>query len=98
MHELDICGTGNLRGSGKGGFIAEIGFDMYHEILDESIKELKQTEFKDLFKEQLQEKQNFVTDCTLDTDLEILNPEEYVKNITERLSLYHQQDGTDTDQ
>lgn len=97
MRDLDIRGAGNLLGSEQSGFIAEIGFDMYHKILDESIRELKQTEFKELFKEQLQEKQDFVTDCTLDTDLEILIPDEYVENITERLSLYQQLDGLDND-
>jgi transcription-repair coupling factor (superfamily II helicase) len=98
MRDLDIRGAGNLLGSEQSGFIAEIGFDMYHKILDESIRELKQTEFKDLFKQQLEEKQEFISDCTLDTDQEILIPDEYVESITERLSLYQQLDNLDTDQ
>lgn len=95
MRDLDIRGAGNLLGSEQSGFIAEIGFDMYHKILDESIRELKQTEFKELFKEQLEEQQEFVTECTLETDQEILIPDEYVTSITERLSLYQQLDDLD---
>ena len=97
MRDLDIRGAGNLLGSEQSGFIAEIGFDMYHKILDESIRELKQTEFKELFREQLEEKQDFVTDCTLETDQEILIPDEYVQSITERLSLYQQLDNLEGD-
>lgn len=98
MRDLDIRGAGNLLGSEQSGFIAEIGFDMYHKILDEAIRELKQTEFRSLFKEQLEEKQEFVAECTLDTDLEILIPDEYVENITERLALYQQLDNLETDE
>lgn len=97
MRDLDIRGAGNLLGSEQSGFIAEIGFDMYHKILDESIRELKQTEFKELFREQLEEKQDYVTDCTLETDQEILIPDEYVSSITERLSLYQQLDSLEGD-
>lgn len=98
MRDLDIRGAGNLLGAEQSGFIAEIGFDMYHKILNEAIRELKRTEFKDLFKEQLQENQDYISDCTLDTDLEILIPDEYISNITERLSLYQQLDDLETDQ
>jgi transcription-repair coupling factor (superfamily II helicase) len=97
MRDLDIRGAGNLLGAEQSGFIAEIGFDMYHKILDESIRELKQTEFRELFREQLEEKQDFVSDCTLDTDQEILIPDQYVTNITERLSLYQQLDNLEDD-
>lgn len=98
MRDLDIRGAGNLLGAEQSGFIAEIGFDMYHKILNEAIRELKRTEFKDLFKEQLRENHDYISDCTLDTDLEILIPDEYVSNITERLSLYQQLDDLETDQ
>ena len=98
MRDLDIRGAGNLLGSEQSGFIAEIGFDMYHKILDESIRELKQTEFKELFREQLEEKQEYITDCTLETDQEILIPDEYVSSITERLSLYQQLDNLEGDE
>jgi len=92
MRDLDIRGAGNLLGGQQSGFIAEIGFDMYQKILDEAIRELKQTEFRDLFKEQLEEKKDFVSDCTIDTDLEILIPDSYVESIQERLNLYQELD------
>ncbi len=92
MRDLDIRGAGNLLGGEQSGFIAEIGFEMYQKILDEAIGELKRTEFKDVFKEELDRKRDYVTDCTVDTDLEILIPDEYVENIGERLSLYQQLD------
>src|SRR4029079_19053803 len=70
------------------GFMAEIGFEMYQKILDEAIRELKRTQFKELFKGEISKQDDFVQDCTIDTDLEILIPDDYVENITERLSLY----------
>lgn len=89
MRDLDIRGAGNLLGSEQSGFIAEVGFEMYQKILDEAIQELKENEFKDLFKEELEEKQyHFVADCQIDTDLELLIPDSYVSNIGERLLLY----------
>ncbi len=92
MRDLDIRGAGNLLGGEQSGFIAEIGFDMYQKILDEAIRELKQTDFRDLFKEQLEEKKDFISDCTIDTDLEILIPDSYVESIQERLNLYQELD------
>jgi transcription-repair coupling factor (superfamily II helicase) len=92
MRDLDIRGAGNLLGGEQSGFIAEIGFEMYHKILDEAMRELKTTDFKDVFSEELDRKKDFVSDCTIDTDLEILIPDTYVENITERLSLYTQLD------
>ncbi len=92
MRDLDIRGAGNLLGGEQSGFIAEIGFEMYQKILAEAIRELKRTDFKDVFAEELERKKDFVADCAIDTDLEILIPESYVDNITERLSLYTQLD------
>jgi transcription-repair coupling factor (superfamily II helicase) len=92
MRDLDIRGAGNLLGGEQSGFMAEIGFDMYQKILDEAIRELKQTEFRELFKEQLEEKKDYVGDCTIDTDLEILIPDSYVESIQERLNLYQELD------
>jgi transcription-repair coupling factor (superfamily II helicase) len=98
MRDLDIRGAGNLLGGEQSGFIAEIGFEMYQKILAEAMRELKTTDFKDVFKEEMERKQDFVTDCTIDTDLEILIPDSYVENITERLSLYTQLDDLETDE
>lgn len=86
MRDLDIRGAGNLLGGEQSGFITEIGFEMYHKILDEAMQELKETDFKGLFP--VDEKHKFVSDCQIDTDLEILIPTDYVENTTERLSLY----------
>src|ERR1700754_1050470 len=97
MRDLDIRGAGNLLGGEQSGFMAEIGFEMYQKILDEAIRELKRTEFKDLFKEQLEEKKDYVQDCTIDTDLEILIPDNYVESITERLSLYTRLDNCENE-
>src|SRR5687767_10900131 len=98
MRDLDIRGAGNLLGGEQSGFMAEIGFEMYQKILDEAIRELKRTEFKELFREEIAKQDDFVQDCTIDTDLEILIPDEYVESITERLSLYQRMDNCETDQ
>jgi len=98
MRDLDIRGAGNLLGGEQSGFMAEIGFEMYQKILDEAIRELKRTQFKDLFKEEISKQDDFVQDCTIDTDLEILIPDDYVENITERLSLYSRLDNCETEE
>jgi transcription-repair coupling factor (superfamily II helicase) len=92
MRDLDIRGAGNMLGGEQSGFIAEIGFEMYQKILDEAIRELKRTQFKELYKEEIQQQDDFVSDCSIDTDLEILIPDSYVESITERLSLYSRLD------
>jgi transcription-repair coupling factor (superfamily II helicase) len=91
MRDLDIRGAGNLLGGEQSGFISEIGFEMYHKILDEAIQELKETDFADLFAEEREEKK-FVSDCQIDTDLEILLPSNYVNSVSERLLLYKELD------
>jgi transcription-repair coupling factor (superfamily II helicase) len=98
MRDLDIRGAGNLLGGEQSGFMAEIGFETYQKILEEAIRELKRTQFKDLFREEIAKQDDFVTDCTIDTDLEILIPDRYVENITERLSLYARLDNCDTEE
>ena len=92
MRDLDIRGAGNMLGGEQSGFITDIGFEMYQKILNEAIRELKHTEFKEVFKEQIHDKEDYVGDCTVDTDLEILIPDSYVESIAERLSLYTQVD------
>lgn len=86
MRDLDIRGSGNLLGAEQSGFIAEIGFEMYHKILDEAIQELKDDEFKDLFTDE--KPRPFISFTQVDTDLEVLIPDDYVTNITERYNLY----------
>jgi transcription-repair coupling factor (superfamily II helicase) len=98
MRDLDIRGAGNLLGGEQSGFIAEIGFEMYHKILDEAVRDLKRKQFKELFKEEIQQQDDFVKDCSIDTDLEILIPDSYVENIAERLSLYTRLDNSESEE
>ena len=98
MRDLDIRGAGNMLGGEQSGFMAEIGFEMYQKILEESIKELKRTSFKELFQEEISKQDDYVTDCTIDTDLEILIPDSYVESITERLSLYTRLDSCNNEE
>ncbi|MDP9046536.1 MAG: transcription-repair coupling factor, partial [Bacteroidota bacterium] len=86
MRDLDIRGSGNLLGAEQSGFIAEIGFEMYHKILDEAIQELKEDEFKGVFPDD--KPRPFIAFTQIDTDLEILIPDEYVTSIPERYNLY----------
>ncbi len=93
MRDLDIRGAGNLLGSEQSGFINDLGFDTYHKILDETITELKEGEFRDLFEQDLKKKTDIISeDCIIETDFEMLIPEDYVTNISERLSLYSRLD------
>lgn len=101
MRDLDIRGAGNLLGGEQSGFISEIGFEMYHKILDEAINELKNTEFKDQFDEESHRKKQtgtFVTDCIIETDLQLLMPSSYVESTQERLSLYKKLDSIETEE
>ncbi|MDT0645627.1 transcription-repair coupling factor [Zunongwangia sp. F260] len=89
MKDLEIRGAGDLLGGEQSGFINEIGFDTYQKILNEAIQELKENEFKDLYNENEDiEEKTFVKEVQIDTDFEILFPDDYVNSITERLSLY----------
>lgn len=93
MRDLDIRGAGNLLGAEQSGFVTDLGFEMYHKILDEAVQELKENEFASLFEEDLKEKvEILVQDCVIETDFELLIPETYVSNISERLHLYSKLD------
>lgn len=87
MKDLEIRGAGDLLGGEQSGFINDIGFDTYQKILNEAIEELKESEFADLYKNDGKLKQ-YVKDITIDTDFELLFPDDYVNNITERFNLY----------
>ena len=88
MKDLEIRGAGDLLGGEQSGFINEIGFETYQKILSEAIDELKEKEFKDLYEGTEHEKKDFVKETVLDTDFELLFPDDYVNSITERLNLY----------
>jgi len=91
MKDLEIRGAGDLLGGEQSGFINEIGFDTYQKIMNEAIDELKENEFKDLYQEGNDiETKEFVKDIQIDTDFELLFPDEYINNITERLNLYNE--------
>ncbi len=87
MRDLDIRGSGNLLGAEQSGFIAEIGFEMYNKILDEAVQELKDDEFGELFADE--ENRTYVSFTQIDTDLEVMIPDEYVTNVSERYILYN---------
>jgi transcription-repair coupling factor (superfamily II helicase) len=90
MKDLEIRGAGDLLGGEQSGFINDIGFETYQKILNEAIDELKETEFKDLYntKEKEERDKKFVKEIQIDTDLELLIPDDYISIISERLRLY----------
>lgn len=104
MRDLDIRGAGDLLGGEQSGFINEIGFEMYQKILDEAIQELRieneELEIGDSYNQKVKNNTNklYVTDCNIDTDMEILIPVEYVTNITERLTLYRELDNSNNEE
>jgi transcription-repair coupling factor (superfamily II helicase) len=98
MRDLDIRGAGNLLGAEQSGFINDLGFDTYHKILDEAVQELKETEFKDLFRKEIPDVDKlFTTDCVIDTDFELLIPDDYISNISERLRVYNELDNVENE-
>lgn len=95
MQDLDIRGAGNLLGAEQSGFIADLGYETYQRILNEAVLELKDEEFADLYAEQREADQSnkvYVTDCQIDTDLELMFPENYIENVSERITLYRELD------
>ena len=104
MQDLDIRGAGNLLGGEQSGFIADIGFETYHRILSEAVQELKQEEFSELYKEEDETKTEaflkikYTTDCHIDTDLQLLFPDPYISNISERMLLYRQLDNLEKEE
>ena len=98
MRDLDIRGAGNLLGGEQSGFMVEIGFEMYQKILAEAVRELKRSDFQELFQEEISKQDDYVQDCTIDTDLEIMIPDIYVESIGERLSLYTRLDQSENDE
>ncbi|UTD15751.1 transcription-repair coupling factor [Tenacibaculum mesophilum] len=89
MKDLEIRGAGDLLGGEQSGFINDIGFDTYQKILHEAIEELKENEFKDLYPTDENAPKEYVKEVQIDTDFEILFPDDYINSVTERLSLYN---------
>jgi transcription-repair coupling factor (superfamily II helicase) len=99
MQDLDIRGAGNLLGKEQSGFIADIGFETYQRILNEALHELKEKEFTHLYQEEKKEnlerqkkEKRYITDCQVETDLQILFPDDYIPNVSERINLYRELD------
>ncbi len=89
MRDLDIRGAGNLLGAEQSGFVNDLGYELYHKILDEAVQELKEKEFSDLFADELSKTTEIlVGECQIETDLNVLIPEKYIQSISERLLLY----------
>ncbi|MCQ2252784.1 MAG: transcription-repair coupling factor [Bacteroidales bacterium] len=97
MQDLDIRGAGNLLGGEQSGFITEIGIETYQKILDEALKEIKEEEYMSQYNEpaggeaksvDLPRDYKFVSDCQIDTDMEVLLPSDYVQNVAERVKIY----------
>ena len=95
MQDLDIRGAGNMLGAEQSGFIADLGYETYQKILNEAVHELKDEEFAELYADERTENATttaFVTDCQIDSDLEVLFSGEYIENVSERISLYRELD------
>jgi transcription-repair coupling factor (superfamily II helicase) len=96
MQDLDIRGAGNMLGAEQSGFIAELGYETYQKILNEAVQELKDEEFADLYREVEAEKgpavTEYVIDCQIETDFELMFPSDYIESIPERMNLYRELD------
>jgi transcription-repair coupling factor (superfamily II helicase) len=96
MQDLDIRGSGNLLGGEQSGFIADVGFETYQRILNEALAELRESgqteeitgQRKETEPEIFRKTKSYVSDFQIDTDLEIMFPDEYISNISERIRLY----------
>lgn len=103
MQDLDIRGAGNMLGAEQSGFIADLGYETYQKILSEAVTELKNDEFAELYADEIQageEKisgEDFVDECTVESDLELLFPGEYIPSSSERMLLYRELDKLELD-
>ena len=98
MKDLEIRGAGDLLGGEQSGFINDIGFDTYQKILSEAIEELKENEFKELYNTEENKPKEFIKEVQIDTDFEILFPDNYINSITERLNLYNELSTLETEE
>ncbi len=92
MQDLDIRGAGNLLGAEQSGFIADLGYETYQKILKEAVTELRTEEFADVMADTPEDQQDFVADCAIESDMELLLPASYVPQESERISLYQELD------
>lgn len=95
MQDLDIRGAGNLLGAEQSGFIADLGYEAYQKVLNAAVDELKEQEFFHLFAEnegEVKRETKYVSDCVMETDMELTFPPDYVESVSERMSLYRELD------
>jgi transcription-repair coupling factor (superfamily II helicase) len=97
MQDLDIRGAGDILGAEQSGFISDMGYETYQKILKEAIQELKEDEFKTMFNQNQDAKMfdanhHFVNDCQIETDFEVLLPDDYIESVSERIHLYRKLD------
>jgi len=100
MQDLDIRGAGNMLGAEQSGFIADLGYETYQKILNEAVHELKEEEFSELYAEEASNENTntqYVTDCQIDTDMEIMFSADYIENVSERISLYRELDSMENE-
>jgi transcription-repair coupling factor (superfamily II helicase) len=97
MKDMDIRGAGNLLGAEQSGFISDIGYETYQRILEDAVVELKETEFQELFQEEMTKERKYVRDVEIDVDTEMLLPDNYVNSIQERLNLYTELDSLENE-
>lgn len=92
MQDLDIRGAGNLLGAEQSGFIADLGYETYQKILKEAVIELRTEEFSDVLVAEDENDKEFVADCVIESDMELLLPAMYVPQESERIILYKELD------
>ena len=102
MQDLDIRGAGNLLGAEQSGFIADLGYETYQKILAEAVHELRNDEFAELYADEIKGEgqisgEEFVDECQIESDLELLLPATYVTGSSERMLLYRELDGLTLD-
>lgn len=102
MQDLDIRGAGNMLGAEQSGFIADLGYETYQKILNEAVHELKTDEFAELYAEEIKGDgtitgEQFVDECQVESDLELLLPADYVTGSSERMLLYRELDSLTLD-
>lgn len=98
MQDLDIRGAGNMLGAEQSGFIVDLGYETYQKILNEAVTELKDEEFSELYAEQQEgDGMLFVSDCAVESDLELMFPHDYIENVSERMSLYRELDNIENE-
>ena len=102
MQDLDIRGAGNMLGAEQSGFIADLGYETYQKILSQAVTELKNDEFSEIYKEEIKSGEmtgeDFVDDCTVESDIEMYFPDQWVPTDSERMLLYRELDNLKNDE